>query len=63
MTTDDLLTVAQAAAELNLSVRALQHRIKNGTIAARKLGDGKTSAYVIARTEVDRVRDSARVSA
>ena len=55
MTTTDLLTVAQAAAVLNLSPRAVQHRIKTGSIAAQKLGTGRTSAYVIARTEIDRV--------
>lgn len=56
MTTNDLMTVAQAARELNLSVRAVQHRIKTGTLTAQKLGDGRTSAYVITRAEVERVR-------
>lgn len=56
MTTNDLVTVAQAAAELNLSVRAVQHRITTGTIHAEKLGAGRTSAYVIARTELERVK-------
>lgn len=56
MTTDDILTVTQAAAELSLSVRAVQHRITNGTITAQKLGAGKTSAYVITRAEVDRIK-------
>lgn len=56
MTTNDFMTVTQAAAELNLSARAVQHRISNGTIAAQKLGAGRTSAYVITRAEVDRVK-------
>lgn len=56
MHNNDIMTVTQAAGELNLSVRAVQHRIKNGTIAAQKLGAGKTSAYVITRAEVDRVQ-------
>lgn len=59
MTPNDFLTVTQAAALLNLSPRAVQHRIKNGTIAASKLGAGKTSAYVIARAEVERVKADA----
>lgn len=54
--TSALLSVAQAAEALNLSPRAVQHRIKNGQIAAEKLGDGKTSAYVISRAEVDRIK-------
>lgn len=56
MTQLDLLTVVQTAEELNLSVRAVQHRIKTGTLAATKLGDGRTSAYVITRDEVERVK-------
>lgn len=55
----DLLTVAQAAEELNLSRRAVAHRITTGTLAATKLGDGKTSAYVITRAEIERVRAGA----
>lgn len=52
----DFLTVAQAAEELHLSRRAVAHRIKVGTLAAEKIGDGRTSAYVIARTEVERAK-------
>ncbi len=48
----DWLTVAQAAAELNLSRRAVLHRIKAGTLAAEKIGDGRTSAYLIPREAV-----------
>lgn len=56
MMTNDLLTVQQAADELNLSVRAVQHRITSGSLAAQKLGAGKTSAYVITRDEIERVK-------
>lgn len=56
MTDSEVLAVAQAADELHLSVRAVQHRIKNGQIKATKLGVGRTSAYVIARAEIDRVK-------
>lgn len=58
MTQTDLLTVTQAAEELNLSVRAVQHRITNGAITATKLGAGRTSAYVITREEIDRVKSA-----
>lgn len=51
----DVLSVVQAAAELNITPRAVQHRIKAGTLAATKLGPG-TAAYVISRTEIDRVK-------
>lgn len=55
----DFLTVAQAAEELNLSRRAVAHRIKVGTLAAEKIGDGRTSAYVIARAEIERAKAEA----
>lgn len=61
-TTNDLLTVTQAAEELNLSVRAVQHRITTGTLHAEKLGTGRTSAYVITRSEIERVK-SERIAA
>lgn len=55
----DLLTVAQAAEELNLSRRAVAHRIKVGTLAAEKIGEGRTCAYVITRAEVERAKSRA----
>lgn len=58
----DLLSVTQAAAELSLGVRAVQHRIKSGSIVATKIGDGKTSAYVITRAEIERVKNERRVA-
>lgn len=57
MTSNDFLTVTQAAAALNLSPRAVQHRIKTGGITAQKMGEGRTSAYLIARAEIERVRN------
>lgn len=56
MQTEDVMSVAQAAEELSLSPRAVQHRIKTGTLAAQKLGTGRTSAYVITRAEINRVK-------
>lgn len=53
---DRLLTVQQAATELSLSPRTVRHRISAGTIKATKVGEGQTSAYVITRREVERVK-------
>ena len=55
---NELLTVRQAAEALHLSRRAILHRIAAGEIVATKLG-GNTSAYVIARDEIDRVKAAA----
>lgn len=51
----ELLSVAQTAEMLSLSRRAVLHRIAAGTIAAQKVGTGRTSSYVVARAEVERV--------
>ena len=51
----DFLSVAQTAQELNLTDRAIRHRIKAGTLTATKLGPG-TASYVITRAEVERVK-------
>lgn len=61
----DILSVVQAAEMLQISPRAVQHRIKAGKLAATKLGDGATSAYVIERSEIERAlaEDRAAVSA
>lgn len=56
---DRLVTVAQAAAELNITRRAVLHRIAAGTLTAEKFGDGRTSAYLITRAELDRAKDGA----
>ena len=52
----DYLTVTQTARELNLHRRAVIHRIAAGTLAATKVGDARTSAYIIERAEVERIK-------
>lgn len=52
----NLLNVRQAAKALNLTSRAVRHRIAAGTLKASKIGDGRTSAYVITREEIERVK-------
>ena len=51
-----LRNVAQAAEDLNLSRRAVLHRIRTGTLQATKVGSGRTSAYVITVEEIERVK-------
>ena len=59
----EVLSVAQVAAELRLTDRAVRHRIKVGTLRAIKTGPG-TAAYVVPRSEVERVlAESKRTSA
>ena len=53
----DYLNVAQAAAELRITERAVRHRIKAGTLPASKLGNGRTSAYVITREALEAARN------
>ena len=55
-TPSDYLTVTQAARELNLHRRAVIHRIAAGTLAATKVGDARTNAYIIERAEVERIK-------
>jgi hypothetical protein len=50
-----LRTVAQAAEDLSLTRRAVIHRIKAGSIEASKIGEGRTSAYVITAEEIARI--------
>lgn len=57
-TPPSILSVTQVAAELNITERAVRHRIKAGTLAATKLGPG-TASYVVTREEVERVKASA----
>lgn len=44
---DELLSVRQVADRLHLSPRAVLHRIKAGTLPAQKVGNGRTSAWVV----------------
>lgn len=62
MQTNNLYTVARAAEVLRLSKRAVQHRIQAGTIHAVKIGEGRTSAYVITPEEIDRLKTEMRVA-
>jgi hypothetical protein len=50
---EEYLTVAQFAAEVGRPVSTIHNWIATGRIAATKIGDGRTSAYVIPRIEVD----------
>lgn len=63
MTQSEYLPVSEVASQLNLSIRAVQHRIKVGTLAATKLGSGRTSAYMVERAEVERAKADAQTSA
>lgn len=56
----NLLSVAEAAESLNLTRRAVLHRIAAGTLKAQKVGAGRTSAYVIESVEVDRHKAEAQ---
>lgn len=51
--------VAQAAEDLCLSRRAVLHRIQTGTRAATKVGEGRTSSYVITVEEIERAKAEA----
>ncbi len=52
------LNVVQAAKLLGLTPRAVLHRITSGKIEASKLGEGRTSAYVIAASEIERIQQA-----
>lgn len=56
--TPDVLSVNQAAAELNITPRAVRHRIEAGTLAAIKLGPG-TASYVISRDAIEQAKAAA----
>lgn len=50
----DYLTVGQVADELGRPARTIHYWITSGRLAATKLGDGRTSAYMIPREEMER---------
>ena len=54
----DFLSVSAAAVALQISERAVRHRIKAGTLKATKLGPG-TASYVITRDEIARIAEGA----
>lgn len=58
MTNLELLTTAQAATELGVSRRTILARIQAGTLEATKVGDGRTSAFLLTRAEVERAKGS-----
>lgn len=55
-TPEQFLSVKRVGEALGLSGRAVLHRIAKGEIAATKIGEGRTSAYVVTATEVERVK-------
>lgn len=56
---DTLVSVAEAAKRLNIGRRAVIHRIHAGTLAATKIGEGRTASYVLTDGEIERARQAA----
>lgn len=57
MTNPDIINAAEAAEILGISIRAVQHRITRGTLAAQKL-PGRTGAYVLDRADVQKAKEA-----
>ena len=55
-TTPQIVTVAVAAEEWGIDRRTALRWIAAGKVAAEKIADGKTNAYVLTRAEVQRVK-------
>ena len=55
-TPSQLVTVAVAAQEWHVDRRTALRWIASGRVAAEKIGEGQTNAYVLTRAEVDRVK-------
>lgn len=55
MPNTDLLSIEQAAELLHISPRAVRHRITAGTLVPAHKMPGRTGAYLIARSEIERV--------
>ena len=55
-TTPQIVTVAVAAEEWGIDRRTALRWIAAGKVAAEKIADGKTNAYVLTREEVERVK-------
>lgn len=51
-----IVTVTVAADEWRVDRRTALRWIESGRVEAEKIGTGKTSAYVLARSEVDRIK-------
>ena len=54
--TPQIVTVAVAAEEWGVDRRTALRWIAAGEVAATKVGDGRTNAYVLTRAEVERVK-------
>lgn len=54
----ELLTVEQAAARLSISPRAVQHRIRSGSLQAQRFGAGRTSPWMIPAEAVQAALDA-----
>ena len=54
--TPQIVTVAVAAEEWGVDRRTALRWIAAGKVTAEKIADGKTNAYVLTRTEVERVK-------
>ena len=55
-TPSQIVTVAVAAEEWRVDRRTALRWIASGKVAAEKIADGKTNAYVLTRAEVDRIK-------
>lgn len=55
-TAPQIVTVAVAAEEWGIDRRTALRWIAAGEVAAEKIADGKTNAYVLTREEVERVK-------
>ena len=51
-----IVTVAVAAEEWGIDRRTALRWITTGKVAATKVGEGRTNAYVLTRAEVERVK-------
>lgn len=56
MSTDDIVTVTEAASTLGVSRRTVLRRIASGQLPARKLGSA-TSSYVLTKRDVQAAAD------
>ena len=54
--TPQIVTVAVAAEEWGIDRRTALRWIAAGEVAATKVGEGRTNAYVLTRAEVERVK-------
>lgn len=52
----EFLSLADAASELGVPLRTLQYQAMTGKVATIRGGSGKTSAYLMTREEVDRLK-------